>query len=113
KLGDETAAYAPNSPYAASKAASDHIARAWGQTYGLPVIITNAANNYGAFQFPEKLIPLTITKAANGEKLPVYGQGDNLRDWLYVDDHAEALWLTYQKGRVGEKYHIGSTDERQ
>jgi len=109
---NEASAYAPNSPYAATKAAADHLARAWHQTYGLPVIITNCSNNYGPFQFPEKLIPLMLTKALASEPLPVYGQGLNVRDWLYVEDHAEALYLILTRGRVGEKYHIGGEAER-
>ncbi len=108
----ETTPYAPNSPYAASKAASDHLVRAWHKTFGLPAIIGNCSNNYGPFQFPEKLLPLMIAKALAGEKLPVYGQGLNVRDWLFVDDHAEALYLIFSKGRAGEKYHVGSGAER-
>ncbi|MGE3623860.1 MAG: dTDP-glucose 4,6-dehydratase, partial [Bdellovibrionales bacterium] len=108
----ETMPYAPNSPYAASKAAADHLARAWQKTYDLPVIISNCSNNYGPWQFPEKLIPLMITKALNGEPMPVYGQGANVRDWLFVEDHAEALHLIFSKGRVGEKYNVGGNAER-
>lgn len=108
---NETTAYAPNSPYAASKAAADHLARAWYKTYGVPVIISNCSNNYGPYQFPEKLIPLMITKALNGERLPVYGKGLNIRDWLYVEDHAEALQLIFSKGRIGEKYNVGGAAE--
>lgn len=108
----ETSAYAPNSPYAATKAAADHLARAWHKTYGLPVMVGNCSNNYGPFQFPEKLIPLTITRALRGEPLPVYGQGLNVRDWIHVEDHAEALWLIYSKGRAGEKYHAGGAERR-
>jgi len=108
----ETTLYAPNSPYAASKAAADHLARAWHKTYGLPVLISNCSNNYGPFQFPEKLIPLCITKALNGESLPIYGQGANVRDWLFVDDHAEALHILFAKGRIGEKYNVGGNAER-
>ena len=108
----ETTCYAPNSPYAASKASADHLVRAWHQTYGLPTLISNCSNNYGPFQFPEKLIPLCLTKALNGEALPVYGKGENVRDWLFVDDHAEALVTILDKGRVGEKYHIGGAAER-
>jgi dTDP-glucose 4,6-dehydratase len=107
----ETMAYAPNSPYAATKAAADHLARAWHKTYGLPVVISNCSNNYGPFQFPEKLLPLMITKALAGQSLPVYGQGHNVRDWLYVDDHAEALHLILTKGRIGEKYNVGGAAE--
>lgn len=107
----ETAPHAPNSPYAASKAGAEHLARAWMQTYGLPVIITNCSNNYGPYQFPEKLIPNMIIKALHGETLPIYGQGTNVRDWLYADDHAAALWLILRRGRPGEKYHIGGRQE--
>ncbi len=107
----EETPYAPNSPYAASKAASDHLARAWHKTFGLPVVISNCSNNYGPFQFPEKLIPLCVTKALNGEKLPVYGQGLNVRDWLFVEDHAEALYLIWKQGRPGEKYNVGGNAE--
>ncbi|HET9160428.1 MAG TPA: GDP-mannose 4,6-dehydratase, partial [Caulobacteraceae bacterium] len=108
----ETTPYAPNSPYSASKAASDHLVRAWHHTYGLPVLTTNCSNNYGPYHFPEKLIPLVIIRALRGETLPVYGKGENVRDWLYVDDHAEALLLTLQKGRRGETYCIGGEAER-
>ncbi len=108
----ETTAYAPNSPYAASKANADHLVRAWHKTYGLPAIISNCSNNYGPFQFPEKLIPLSIIKALNGQKIPVYGKGLNVRDWLYVDDHAEALYLIFDRGRLGEKYNVGGASER-
>ncbi len=116
-LGDrgfftEATAYGPNSPYSASKAASDHLARAWRHTYGLPVIVTNCSNNYGPYQFPEKLIPLVILNALAGEPLPVYGRGDNVRDWLYVDDHAEALVTVLERGIVGETYAIGGRNER-
>ncbi len=104
--------YRPNSPYAASKAASDHFVRAWHHTYGLPVIVTNCSNNYGPYHFPEKLIPLMILNALEGKPLPVYGRGENVRDWLYVDDHAEALILVAEKGRVGESYNIGGWSER-
>ncbi|HUY67869.1 MAG TPA: dTDP-glucose 4,6-dehydratase [Alphaproteobacteria bacterium] len=104
----ENAPYAPNSPYAASKAASDHLARAWHKTYGLPVVTSHSSNNYGPFQFPEKLIPLMIIKARRGENMPVYGKGLNVRDWLYVEDHAEALWRIFSKGRAGETYNVGS-----
>ena len=104
--------YDPSSPYAASKAASDHLARAWHRTYGLPVIVTNASNNYGPYQFPEKLIPLTIVKALAAEALPVYGTGENVRDWLYVEDHAAALQLVLERGNVGETYLIGAENER-
>jgi dTDP-glucose 4,6-dehydratase len=108
----ETTRYDPRSPYSACKAASDHLVRAWGHTYGLPVLITNCSNNYGSHQFPEKLIPLTIIKGIKGEAMPVYGQGLNIRDWLFVDDHAEALTLVLQHGRVGETYNIGGKAER-
>jgi dTDP-glucose 4,6-dehydratase len=108
----EASAYAPNSPYSASKAASDHLARAWCATYGLPVLISNCSNNYGAYQFPEKLIPRMIINALAGEKLPVYGDGSNIRDWLYVDDHARALVTILVKGRVGETYNVGGRNER-
>ncbi|HVX40773.1 MAG TPA: dTDP-glucose 4,6-dehydratase [Gemmatimonadaceae bacterium] len=108
----ETTPYQPNSPYSASKASSDHLARAWHHTYGLPVITTNCSNNYGPFQFPEKLIPLTILNARAGKPLPVYGRGENVRDWLFVDDHADALLLVAQRGRPGETYTIGGRSER-
>lgn len=116
-LGDEgffteTTAYQPNSPYSASKASSDHLVRAWHETYGLPVVLTNCSNNYGPYHFPEKLIPLVILKGLAGEALPVYGKGDNVRDWLYVEDHARALRLVLDKGRVGESYNIGGHNER-
>ncbi|ANL26666.1 dTDP-glucose-4,6-dehydratase 1 [Rhizobium phaseoli] len=116
-LGDdglfaETTPYDPSSPYSASKAASDHLATAWERTYGLPVIISNCSNNYGPFHFPEKLIPLIILNALEGKPLPVYGSGSNIRDWLYVDDHARALWLIVQRGRLGEKYNVGGRNER-
>lgn len=103
--------YAPNSPYAASKASSDHLVRAWHKTYGVPVVISNCSNNYGPFQFPEKLIPLMIMKAQHGEALPVYGKGLNIRDWLFVEDHAEALYLIFSRGRLGEKYNVGGNAE--
>lgn len=108
----ESTPYAPNSPYSASKASADHLVRAWGQTYGLPVLISNCSNNYGPFQFPEKLIPNMILKALHGEKLPVYGTGDNVRDWLYVDDHAAALWAILTRGQTGEKYLVGGDGEK-
>jgi len=104
--------YKPSSPYAASKAASDHLVRAWHRTYGLPVVISNCSNNYGPYQFPEKLIPLTILKAIRGEPLPVYGRGENVRDWLFVEDHAKALISIATKGRAGETYHIGGNTEK-
>jgi dTDP-glucose 4,6-dehydratase len=108
----ETAPYAPNSPYAASKAASDHLVRAWHHTHGLPTLATNCSNNYGPYQFPEKLIPLTIIRALRGQRLPVYGKGENVRDWLHVEDHAEALTLVLRKGRPGETYNVGGDSER-
>jgi dTDP-glucose 4,6-dehydratase len=108
----ETSPYAPNSPYAASKAASDHLVRACHHTYGLPVLITNCSNNYGPFQFPEKLIPLMILNALQGEPLPIYGDGLNVRDWLYVTDHCEALRQVLAQGRVGETYNIGGNCEK-
>src|SRR3954468_15931221 len=108
----ETTAYAPNSPYAASKAASDHLARAYFHTYGLPVLTTNCSNNYGPHQYPEKLIPLMIRNALAGKPLPVYGDGRNVRDWLYVGDHCDALRRVLEKGRVGETYNIGGESER-
>jgi len=108
----ETSAYVPSSPYSASKASSDHLVRAWHHTFGLPVVLTNCSNNYGPFQFPEKLIPLMIIKALAGEPLPVYGKGENVRDWLHVEDHARALWTVLENGRVGETYNIGGHSER-
>lgn len=108
----ETSPYSPNSPYAASKAAADHLANAWYHTYGLPVIVTNCSNNYGPYHFPEKLIPLVTLNALEGKPLPVYGKGDNVRDWLYVDDHARALNLILRRGRPGENYNIGGRNER-
>jgi dTDP-glucose 4,6-dehydratase len=108
----ETTPYAPNSPYSASKAASDHFVRAFHHTYGLPVLTTNCTNNYGPFQFPEKLIPLMILNAVEGKKLPVYGDGLNVRDWLFVEDHCLALWAVLQRGLVGEVYNIGGDCER-
>jgi dTDP-glucose 4,6-dehydratase len=109
---DETTAYAPRSPYSASKAASDHLVRSWHHTYGLPVLVTNCSNNYGPYHFPEKLIPLTIINGLEGKKLPVYGTGNNVRDWLYVEDHARALLAVVDGGRVGETYCIGGRSER-
>ncbi|TXI58890.1 MAG: dTDP-glucose 4,6-dehydratase, partial [Limnohabitans sp.] len=108
----ETNRYEPNSPYSASKAASDHLVRAWHHTYGLPVLTTNCSNNYGPYHFPEKLIPLVILNALEGKPLPVYGDGLQIRDWLYVEDHATAIWLVLQKGRVGETYNVGGLNER-
>jgi dTDP-glucose 4,6-dehydratase len=108
----EDAAYAPNSPYSASKASSDHFARAYFQTYSLPVLVTNCSNNYGYFQFPEKLIPLTILNAVAGRDIPIYGDGGNLRDWLFVEDHCEGIRVVLERGRVGESYNIGGNCER-
>lgn len=115
-LGDEgffreDTPYAPTSPYSASKAGSDHLVRAWGHTYGLPVIITNCSNNYGPYHFPEKLIPLMIINAIEGKPLPVYGRGENIRDWLYVEDHAAALLLVAREGVVGQSYNVGGNNE--
>ncbi|MBL8587414.1 MAG: dTDP-glucose 4,6-dehydratase [Methylobacteriaceae bacterium] len=107
----ETTAYDPRSPYSASKAGSDHLVRAWGHTYGLPVLITNCSNNYGPYHFPEKLIPLMIIKCLAGEKLPIYGKGDNVRDWLYVEDHVRALRAVFERGRPGETYNVGGCNE--
>ena len=107
----ETTPYDPHSPYSASKAASDHLARAWHDTYGLPVLITNCSNNYGPYQFPEKLIPVVILKALRGESIPVYGKGENIRDWLYVEDHCEALETVLRRGRPGQTYNIGGNNE--
>ena len=107
----EDAPYRPNSPYAASKAGADHLVRAWHRTYGLPVITTNTSNNYGPWQFPEKLVPLMILNAFDGKRLPVYGAGANVRDWLYVGDHAAALWLVLRRGEIGETYNIGGGAE--
>lgn len=108
----ENSPYDPSSPYSASKAASDHLVRAWGRTFKLPIIITNCSNNYGPYHFPEKLIPLVITKAKNGEPIPVYGNGENVRDWLYVEDHASALIKVVTEGAVNETYNIGGESER-
>ena len=108
----ETSPYDPRSPYSASKAASDHLVRAWHETYGLPVLLTNCSNNYGPWHFPEKLIPVTILNALHGRPIPVYGQGRNVRDWLFVEDHAEALLLVLEQGRVGRSYAIGGGNER-
>lgn len=108
----ETTPYAPNSPYAASKAASDHLVRACHHTYGLPTLATNCSNNYGPFQFPEKLMPLMILNARDGKPLPVYGDGKNVRDWLYVEDHCEAIATVLKRGRVGESYNIGGSNEK-
>ena len=109
---DEETPYNPSSPYSASKAASDHLVRAWHHTYGLPIVISNCSNNYGPYQYPEKLIPLMILNAHNGKPLPVYGTGNNVRDWLHVEDHARALHLVITKGKVGETYTIGGDSER-
>jgi dTDP-glucose 4,6-dehydratase len=116
-LGDtgqftETTPYDPRSPYSASKAASDHLVRAWAETYGLPVVLTNCSNNYGPFHFPEKLVPVAILNALAGKPIPVYGAGLNVRDWLYVEDHADALLLVVQKGILGRSYNIGGENER-
>lgn len=116
-LGDtglftERSLYQPNSPYSASKAASDHLVRAWHHTYGLPVITTNCSNNYGPYQFPEKLIPLVVLNALEGKPLPIYGKGDNIRDWLYVEDHVSALLTVLEKGVIGETYNIGGHNEK-
>lgn len=111
-LFTEDTAYAPNSPYSASKAASDHLVRAWHETYGLPVVLTNCSNNYGPFHFPEKLIPVVILNALAGKPIPVYGRGENVRDWLFVEDHADALLLVCQKGALGRSYNIGGYNER-
>ncbi|MCQ9618247.1 dTDP-glucose 4,6-dehydratase [Paenalcaligenes niemegkensis] len=112
-LFTETTPYAPSSPYSASKASSDHLVRAWQRTYGLPILITNCSNNYGPYHFPEKLIPLMILNALEGKPLPVYGKGDQVRDWLYVEDHARALYLVLNEGRIGETYNIGGHNEKQ
>ncbi|MEQ8394789.1 dTDP-glucose 4,6-dehydratase [Thalassobaculum sp.] len=115
-LGDdgmftEETAYDPRSPYSASKASSDHLVRAWGETFGLPIVLSNCSNNYGPYHFPEKLIPLMIIKGLRGEPLPVYGDGQNVRDWLYVEDHARALWTVLSRGAAGESYNIGGHNE--
>jgi dTDP-glucose 4,6-dehydratase len=111
-LFTEETSYDPSSPYSASKASSDHLVRAWGRTYKLPVVITNCSNNYGPYHYPEKLIPLTITNAMKGLGLPIYGKGENVRDWLFVEDHAEALYLVVTKGKRGQTYNIGGESER-
>ncbi|MGQ3889250.1 dTDP-glucose 4,6-dehydratase [Legionella sp. CNM-1927-20] len=108
----ESTPYAPSSPYSASKASSDHLVRAWYRTYNLPVLVTNCSNNYGPFQFPEKLIPKVILNALSGQSIPVYGQGTQIRDWLYVEDHAQALYQTLIQGRIGETYNIGGCNEK-
>ena len=111
-LFTEESVYDPSSPYSASKAASDHLVRAWHRTYGLPVLLTNCSNNYGPYQFPEKLIPLVILNALQGKALPIYGKGNQVRDWLYVEDHARALFKVLQQGTVGETYNIGGNNEK-
>jgi len=108
----EDTPYDPSSPYSATKAASDHLAKAWYRTYGFPVVVSNCSNNYGPYHFPEKLIPLTILNALSGQRLPVYGKGENVRDWLFVDDHARALDLIAERGRLGETYNVGGRNER-
>jgi len=108
----ETTPYAPSSPYSASKASSDHLVRAWNRTYGLPVVVTNCSNNYGPFHFPEKLIPLTILNALEGKPLPIYGTGEQIRDWLFVEDHARALYRVVTRGKIGETYNIGGNSEK-
>ncbi|WP_434458538.1 dTDP-glucose 4,6-dehydratase [Stutzerimonas urumqiensis] len=113
ELFTETTPYAPSSPYSASKASSDHLVRAWQRTYGLPVLVTNCSNNYGPYHFPEKLIPLIILNALEGKPLPIYGKGDQIRDWLYVEDHARALYKVVTEGKVGETYNIGGHNEKQ
>lgn len=112
-LFTEQTSYAPSSPYSASKASSDHLVRAWLRTYGFPTIVTNCSNNYGPYHFPEKLIPLVILNALEGKKLPIYGKGDQIRDWLYVEDHARALYKVVTEGKVGETYNIGGHNEKQ
>lgn len=112
-LFTEQTAYAPSSPYSASKASSDHLVRAWQRTYGLPILVTNCSNNYGPYHFPEKLIPLVILNALEGKPLPVYGKGDQIRDWLFVEDHARALYKVVTEGRPGETYNIGGHNEKQ
>lgn len=112
-LFTETTPYAPSSPYSASKASSDHLVRAWHRTFGLPILVTNCSNNYGAYHFPEKLIPLTIINALSQKPLPIYGDGKQIRDWLYVDDHAKALYTVVTQGKVGETYNIGGHNEKQ
>ena len=111
-LFTESTPYAPNSPYSASKAASDHLARAWYHTYALPVVTTNCSNNYGPYQYPEKLIPVVILKALSGEPIPVYGTGENVRDWLFVQDHVEALRTVFERGKPGEVYNVGGHNEK-
>ena len=111
-LFSEDTPYDPRSPYSASKAASDHLVRAWNETYGLPVVLTNCSNNYGPFHFPEKLVPIVILNALAGEPIPIYGNGQNIRDWLFVEDHADALLLVVEKGRIGRSYNIGGNNEK-
>lgn len=111
-LFSETSAYDPSSPYSASKASADHLVRAWHRTYGLPIVITNCSNNYGPFQYPEKLIPLMVNHALQGKSLPIYGNGQQVRDWLYVDDHVKALYLVATQGQLGQTYNIGGCCER-
>ncbi|MCR9061403.1 MAG: dTDP-glucose 4,6-dehydratase, partial [Rhodobacteraceae bacterium] len=111
-LFTESTGYDPRSPYSASKAASDHLVRAWHETYGLPVVVTNCSNNYGPYHFPEKLVPVVILNALAGKSIPVYGKGENVRDWLYVEDHADALLLVLQKGTSGRSYNVGGENER-
>ncbi|MDV5054734.1 dTDP-glucose 4,6-dehydratase, partial [Vibrio sp. T13N] len=111
-LFTETTSYAPSSPYSASKASSDHLVRAWQRTYGLPTLVTNCSNNYGPYHFPEKLIPLMILNALDGKPLPVYGDGMQIRDWLFVEDHARALYKVVNEGEVGETYNIGGHNEK-
>ena len=111
-LFTEKTSYAPNSPYSASKASSDHLVRAWYRTYKLPIVITNCSNNYGPYQFPEKLIPLTILNVIAGNPIPIYGKGDQIRDWLYVEDHVKALLKVHQEGELGETYNIGGRNEK-
>jgi dTDP-glucose 4,6-dehydratase len=112
-LFTEKTSYAPSSPYSASKASSDHLVRAWQRTYGLPTIVTNCSNNYGPYHFPEKLIPLVILNALDGKPLPIYGKGNQIRDWLFVEDHAQALYQVVTQGKVGETYNIGGHNEKQ
>ncbi len=112
-LFTESTAYAPSSPYSASKASSDHLVRAWGRTYGLPIVVTNCSNNYGPYHFPEKLVPLMILNALESKPLPVYGKGDQIRDWLYVEDHARALYKVVREGKLGETYNVGGHNEKQ
>lgn len=112
QLFSETSPYRPSTPYAASKAASDHLVRAWARTFDLPILISNCSNNYGPFQFPEKFLPVIITNALAGKELPIYGDGDQIRDWLYVDDHARALYTVLKNGIIGETYNIGGHNEK-